>query len=56
MGDAISKGIAGTLTNSEKSNLSTQIKTLTDFKGELKFTQTYEGLKLSTDQAIQLYN
>jgi hypothetical protein len=29
---------------------------LPGFKGELKFTQTYNGLKLSTDQAIKLYD
>lgn len=51
--DILNKGIKGTLTQSESIKLAEQAKNW--FNINLTFTQTYEGLKLSTDQATELY-
>ena len=51
--DAINKGIEGSLTNVEAADLSGKAKNLGI--GQLDFTQTAEGLKLSEQSAIALY-
>ena len=57
LADSITKGIQGTLSNTEATNLQSAVKNLIPgFNGDLKFTQTYDGLKLSTEQAIKLYD
>lgn len=57
LADSITKGIQGTLSKTEAMDLQSSARNLLPgFNGELKFTQTYNGLKLSTDQAIKLYD
>lgn len=57
LADSIAKGIQGTLSKTEAMDLQSSARNLLPgFNGELKFTQTYNGLKLSTDQAIKLYD
>lgn len=51
--DAIVKGLQGTLTNIEANELATTAKN--SFGIDLTFTQTVNGLKLSTDAATELY-
>ena len=52
-GESLQKAINGTLTNSEAYNLATNAKSM--FGIDLTFTETKEGLKISTEQATQFY-
>jgi len=51
--DTIAKALSGGLTNSEAATLTAQAKNW--FGIDINFTKTYDGLKLSTDQANHLY-
>lgn len=55
LSDAISKGISGTLTNTEAFNLQ-QIITSLDLDVALEFTKTAEGLKLTQSSVFELYD
>lgn len=51
--DTIAKALSSGLTNSEAATLTAQAKNW--FGIDINFTKTYDGLKLSTDQANHLY-
>jgi len=52
--DAISKGISGKLSNSDAFNLQQMVDSL-DMNVNLEFTKTAEGMKLTKQSAIELY-
>ena len=54
--DGISKGLKGSLSNADVSNLNTSLSALGIDNLNLNFTKTADGLKLSQQSAIALYN